>query len=411
MRIVGLETLRIEEFSNLVWVQIHTDEGLVGLGETFRNADAVVAYIHETIAPYLIGKDPLNRAALSYGMTHEMGNRFMGFPTRSIETRGNSAVDIALWDLWGQALGQPIHALLGGKQSERIRIYNTCANSAYNNVARHAVNQQIVTRDHPPPSVIGRHEDLLLQVHEPARLACELLESGISAMKIWPFDVIAMRNRGLDISPGELREALWPIEQIRSAVGDRMDIMIEFHGLWKLPAALEIAGALKDYGIYWNEDPIALDNLSDLAEFRRVSGTRVAASENLGTVAWYREALPRQCIDVATFDMAWVGGLTEGVRIMTLTQAFDRMIAPHDCTGPVTLICNTHLLAHAANGLIAETVRSHLEGFYRAVMSDLPKVESGFISPLDGPGLGASLNSDALARSDLIRRASGQCVH
>ena len=78
----------------------------------------------------------------------------------------------------------------------------------------------------PAPASIGRHEDLLLQVYEPAQLAHELLEEGITAMKIWPFDVFALRNEGQDITAAELSKALWPIDQIRTAVGDQMDIMI-----------------------------------------------------------------------------------------------------------------------------------------------------------------------------------------
>jgi len=409
MKITGLETVVVAEFSNLVWVRLHTDEGLIGLGETFRNPEAVVAYIHETCAPYLIGRDVKERSAISHALTHEVGNHFSGFPTRSIEVRGNSAIDLALWDLWGQALGQPIHALLGGKIRDRIPVYNTCAGGTYNRLARPERNVLSHSRDQSPPAKIGCNEDLLMQVYEPARLARELFEAEIQAMKIWPFDAAAQRNRGLTISPGELKQALWPLEQIRREVGDEMQIMIEFHGLWRLPAALEIAHALVDFGVYWSEDPIALDNLSDLAEYRRRSGLRVAASENLGTAAWFREVLPSGSVDFATFDMAWVGGLSEGVRVAHLCDAFDRPIAPHDCTGPVTLICNTHLLAHAPNGLMAETVRAYIDGFYKDVMTELPRVQGGFIHTLDGPGLGAALNGDLLARSDAVRRCTGKC--
>ncbi|MCO6389576.1 hypothetical protein GTW25_00840 [Aliihoeflea aestuarii] len=410
MKIIGLETVQVEEFSNIVWVRLHTDEGLVGLGETFRNPLAVIAYLHETCAPYLLGKNPIDRTAISRALRDEVGNNFKGFPTRSVEIRGNSAVDIALWDLCGKAAGQPIHTLLGGRSREKIRMYNTCANSEYNNKVRAGYNQQIFSRDEPPPARIGRHEDLLLQVYEPARLAQELLDEGISAMKIWPFDVFARRNGGMHITPQQIREGLWPIEQIRNAVGDRMEIMIEYHGLWKAPPAIEIANALSDYGITWHEDPIALDNFSDLAEFRRQSGARVAASENLGTTQWFREAFTRGIVDVATFDVTWTGGLSEAQRVTHLADTFDRPIAPHDCTGPVTLLANLHLLAHAPNGLIAETVRSHLDGFYRTAMTDIPKVENGYIAPLAGPGLGAEFDPEFLKRSDILRRVSGVCA-
>ncbi|MFS4438175.1 mandelate racemase/muconate lactonizing enzyme family protein [Paracoccaceae bacterium GXU_MW_L88] len=408
MNIIGVETLQLEEFDNFVWVRLHTDEGLIGLGETFRNAAAVIAYIHETCAPHLLGQDPMDRTRISHALRHDIGNRFNGFPTRSIEIRGNSAIDIALWDLWGQALGAPITTLLGGRFHDRLRVYNTCANSGYNGKARAGYDTQIFSRKDPAPASISRQEDLLMQVYEPARLAQELLDEGITAMKIWPFDHAARETRGQWISAAEMTDALWVLEEIRNQVGDRMDVMMEYHGLWSLPPAKEIARATEAYGIFWQEDPIKLDNFDDLRRYKEASTTRLAGSENLGTLPWYREMFARGAIDVANFDQSWVGGLTEGQRVAHLAMAYDRTISPHDCTGPVTLLANLQLMAAMPNALIVETVRSHLEGFYREVMTDMPAVTDGHIAPPSGPGLGAALNSDVLARSDLRRTISGK---
>lgn len=135
MKITRLETIRVGGFSNLLLVRLKTDAGLVGLGETYRNVGAIETYLHETCAPYLIGKDPRNREALFQGMARHMGNHNQGFPTRSVEMRGNSAVDIALWDLCGQAAGVPIYQILGGMTQKKTRIYNTCAGGNYNNQA------------------------------------------------------------------------------------------------------------------------------------------------------------------------------------------------------------------------------------------------------------------------------------
>jgi galactonate dehydratase len=408
MKIIGVETVQVGEYGNLVWVQLYTDEGLVGLGETIRNPEATVAYIHETCAPHLIGKSALCREARMRELATKVGNHFNGFPTRSVEVRGNSAIDIALWDLDGKQLGVPLYRLLGGRTRECVRIYNTCAGGSYNNKRRQNYNTDLVSRDTPPPAAIGPYEDLLLQVYEPARLARELLDEGITAMKIWPFDVFALRNDGADISADELRKALWPIEQIRAAVGDRIDILIEYHGLWRLPAALKIADALREHDIYWHEEPIWMQNFDDLARYRERVRGRVAGSENLGTVPWYREVFVRGAVDVAHFDMGWIGGVSEGQRIAHLAAAFDRCIAPHDCTGPVTLIANVHMLVAVPNGLIAETVRSHTRGFYRKIVNDMPVIESGFIYPLERPGLGTELSPELLARSDTRGRLTGE---
>ncbi|MEM7537825.1 MAG: mandelate racemase/muconate lactonizing enzyme family protein, partial [Chloroflexota bacterium] len=118
MKVTAIETIRVEEFPNLLWVHVHTDEGLIGLGETFYGPGAAEAHIHETIAPYLLGQDPL---LIDRHQAHLVG--YVGFVGSSAEMRGRSAIDIALWDLWGQATNQPIHQLLGGAVRDEIRVY------------------------------------------------------------------------------------------------------------------------------------------------------------------------------------------------------------------------------------------------------------------------------------------------
>ena len=108
MKVTRVETLRLKEFANLCWVLIHTDEGITGLGETFMGAAAVEAYIHETVAPYLLGKNPLQ---IDLHWRELYG--YLGFRSSGVEMRGNSATDIALWDLWGKATNQPVYQLLG----------------------------------------------------------------------------------------------------------------------------------------------------------------------------------------------------------------------------------------------------------------------------------------------------------
>jgi L-alanine-DL-glutamate epimerase-like enolase superfamily enzyme len=126
VKVTSLETIRLREYPNLIWVQVHTDEGLIGLGETFFGAQAVEAYVHESVAPYLLGQDPLR---IDRHSRHLIG--YVGFRGTGVETRGNSAIDIALWDLLGQASGQPIYQLLGGLTREKVRLYNTCAGYRY----------------------------------------------------------------------------------------------------------------------------------------------------------------------------------------------------------------------------------------------------------------------------------------
>jgi galactonate dehydratase len=118
-----------------LFVQVHTDEELVGLGETFFGAQAVEVYIHETASPYLLGKDPLH---LDRHAKELCG--YLGYKSSGAETRGNSAIDVALWDLFGKVSDQPVYQLLGGPSRERIRTYNTCAGYRY---VRDAPRQEV----------------------------------------------------------------------------------------------------------------------------------------------------------------------------------------------------------------------------------------------------------------------------
>lgn len=401
MKITALETLQVAEYGNLVWVRLETDEGLVGLGETFRNAEATVAYIHETCAPYLLGQDPRDVERHQQALMQTVGNRFAGYPTRSVECRGNSAVDIAMWDLLGQSLGVPLWRLLGGLSRERIRIYNTCASADYNAIARAAQNSKQHEHGEVAQREFTEFQDLEWQMAAPAELAESLLAEGITGMKIWPFDAIATRNNGHHISLEELRTGVRIVEKIREVVGDRIDIMMEYHGLWRLPQICQIARALDDLDVYWHEDPVPMHRFADLERFKAATTSRVCGSENLGTKFWYAEAFERGCIDVAHFDLCWIGGLTEGRKIAALAETFERPIAPHDCVGPVTLIASSHLTLSAPNALIQETVRAFYRGYYRDLVTELPHIEDGYLYPMQGAGLGTELLADRFSRDDV----------
>jgi galactonate dehydratase len=399
MRITAIETVQVEEFSNMLWVRVHTDEGLVGLGETFRNPVATAAYVHETCAPWLLGKDPLQIERHAHTLRHRVGNHFEGFPSRSVEIRGNSAIDLALWDIFGKASGLPLHQLLGGLSRERIRIYNTCASVAYNAQARADANSKLIPPD-MERSAAAALDDLEAQHLAPGELARSLLEDGITAMKIWPFDAYALESNGHHVAPADLRRGAAVIEAVWDAVGEAVDIMLEFHALWHLPAALQIADRLSEHDIYWYEDPI------DLQRYREGVIGRVTGSENLGSRTWYREAFQRGAIDVAHFDIGWIGGLTEGRKVAALAEAFDRPIAPHDCTGPVQLCANVHMLMAAPNALVLETVRAHYRGYYQQIVTALPRIEHGFAYPMEGPGIGTELQPELLGRTDATIRRS-----
>jgi len=397
MKITAVETLRLGEFANIIWILIRTDEGISGLGETFMGAAAVEAYIHETVAPKLIGRDALQIEAINRDLIGYLGWRGAG-----VETRGNSAIDIALWDIFGKALGVPVSIALGGKSRDTVRTYNTCAGYRYVRDAR----AQAVENWGLGPQKSGPYEDLDAFLNSADDLAHSLLEQGITGMKIWPFDIAAERTHGLDISPRELREALLPFEKIRKAVGDKMDIMVEFHSLWQLPAAQRIARALTEYDTYWHEDPVRMDSLETLKAYAPHSRAMICASETLAYPHAFRDYLATGVAGVAMLDLSWCGGLSEARKIAGMAEAHHVPVAPHDCTGPVVFMASCQFSLHARNTLIQESVRAFYTGWYTELVTNLPKVENGQISLDDTPGLGVELLPHIFTRKDAIHKLS-----
>lgn len=400
MKITKVETVRLGEFPNIIWVRVHTDEGLVGLGETFMGARAVEAYIHEWAAPKLLGQDPL---AIEARNRELMG--YLGWRGSGVETRGNSAIDIALWDLFGKAANMPLYTALGGKSRDAIRVYNTCAGYQY---IRSSVNQNTSNwgiGDQKKANA-GPYEDLEGFLHRADEVAESLLSEGITAMKIWPFDPAAEKSDGQYISNGDLDLALEPFRKIRDAIGNKMDIMVEFHSLWRLPMARKIARELKPFKTFWHEDAIRMDSLDLLKQYAMDCEALICASETLSYKWGFKDYLQTGVAGVAMLDLSWCGGLTEARKIAAMADAWQLPVAPHDCTGPVVWAASTHLSLHAPNALVQESVRAFYSGWYKELVTELPQVRNGMISLNGKPGLGLELLPDLHLRADAVVRNS-----
>jgi L-alanine-DL-glutamate epimerase-like enolase superfamily enzyme len=400
MKITAIDTILVGEFPNVVYVQVKTDEGIVGLGESFFGAKSTEAWIHESAAPYLLGKDPLQIESHWRNLSG-----FIGFGGSGAENRGRAMIDFALWDVLGKVCGQPLYQLLGGASNERVRVYNTCAGYTYVRAAAPGggvpVSNWGVGGSEPGP-----YEDLKAFMNDAGALAQSLLDEGITGMKIWPFDPFAEASGGTHISSSELKKGLEPFKKIREAVDDRIEIMVELHGLWNLPTAIRIAHALEDFEPTWFEDPIRMDNLDALAQFARSTRVPTTASETLGTRWAFRELLEKQAVGIVMFDPVWVGGISEAKKVAAMAEAYKLPIAPHDCTGPVSFAVAVHLSANATNTFVQEVVRAFYTGWYQELVTDVPEVRDGYVCPLTGPGIGTALLPDVLSRADAHVRTS-----
>jgi L-alanine-DL-glutamate epimerase-like enolase superfamily enzyme len=402
VKITRIETIETPTYPNLLWVQVHTDEGLIGLGETFFGPAATAGYIHQVAAPYLLGKDPREVERHHHTLGQGTMQRAMG-----AEGRGLSALDIALWDLFGQSVGLPIYRCLGGPVRDQIRIYNTCAGYGYNIHKRSNPGRRWADSwgmgDHEGP-----YEDLVKWQREgrAGELAQELLAMGITAMKIWPFDEFAAESNGQHITPWQLEKGLAPFRQIRETVGMQMEIAVELHSLWTLPSAIQIAEALEEIKPLWYEDPICMDNPDALAAFASSTRVPTTASETLTSTFAFRQLLERNAVGIVMFDPVWVGGITEARKVSALAAAYHRPVAPHDCTGPVAYAVGTHLCLGTPNAMIQEGVRAFYHGWYEDVLTELPTITKGYVAAPAGPGLGTALQPGFTERPDMLVRAS-----
>jgi len=376
---------------NNLWVQIHTDKGLVGLGETYYLPRAVAAIIHDIYAPLLIGRDArdienhwANMAALA---------NFCG--SNGAEMRAISAIDVALWDLAGQNAGEPIYNMLGGRSRDRIPIYNTCVG-------------------------YGKYDDLNAWLKGRAgELAQSLLAEGVTAMKIWPFDQFgptlsgpvdtrkpmviwgaetAAGPLGHGISNDDLAAGLKIVADIRAAVGTKMAIAIEGHARWDLPSATKIARALEPYDILWLEEIMPPDNVETYVRLKQATTIPLCQSERVFTRFGFRPWIEKGAADIIMPDLSWGGGLTEGRKIAAMADTYMLPVTCHDTIGPVALWAATHLMLHIPNGLILETVRGYIDGWYDDVVTDRIEVRDGHLHLPDRPGLGTRLRADLLAR-------------
>lgn len=370
MKITKVETIRYPRGVQVhagaidwLWVRVHTDEGLVGLGETYPCAAPEAAAVHQCFAPRMMGRNPLEIDRLWADLF--LAVSYHGWA--GAEMRALSAIDIALWDLAGKALRAPVYQLLGGTARERILIYNTC----YDRV------------------------DFLT---EPVRLARELKASGISAMKIWPFDRAGLASRGNRITAAEMREGMEPLRLIKEEFGDSMDVAMEFHGYWNLPCAIQIAQALEPLRPMWLEEMLPQDNLSAYRELARATRLPLTVSERLMTRWGFREVIENRAARYIMPDLCWCGGFSEARKIAALAETYYLPIAPHNCGGPVLHAASAHFAAWCPNLFLLETVRRHYLEEYEGFVTHTVKPVDGTLPLPPGPGLGVELSEAAWGR-------------
>jgi len=357
LKITGLKTFLVAPTVSPgagIFVKVATNQGLVGLGLATQSSKEVstAAAINE-FAPVLIGRDPTRIEAIWEDLYE--GPRWRGGPL----TAALSAVDIALWDILGQALGQPIYKLLGGPIRDRVRVYGGSGGTTVESWAKTKAD-------------------------------------GYTASRVqWP--------------RGSITEMIEYTRAMRRAAGPTHEIAI--HGAGRLPTseALQYLRGVEECNLLWVEEPIQMDDIEDWVHLRSHTTTPIATGERLTTKFAFNPYLSRHLIDFAQPDLCACGGITEARKIAAIAEANRIRLAPHGPHGPAGALANFHFDAATANFYIQET-RVYTGQFDMDLHEGLvPIVKDGYCELPDRPGLGTVLNEAVSATRPYqpINRGSG----
>lgn len=372
--------LRIHDVSpNWTWVVLHTDQGITGIGESYPTQDAHLGALKE-LAPLLLGKDPTNIERLWQDVFYRISYQ----PWGGAEWRMLTAVNIAQWDILGKAAGMPVYKLLGGKAQEKLRVYNTMNGWP----------------------IYGMRD------HDPEKVTEFLLKRGIKAVKIYPYDrgpVNAFaRHGGTFITQAELKQSLDPIQRIRKAAGDEMEIALDLSSKWNLPCTLQIARSLEPYGILYLEDPMLPDNLEAYATLARETSIPVCISERLASRFRFREMFQLRAVDVAMYDLTWCGGISEAKKISDMADTYKIPTSPHTGGGPILWFSSIHTATSLTNFYIMESVFHLYNDLYPHFIKDVPVPVNGAVTAPERPGLGVELRDEPFRSGDAQRETIAQ---
>jgi galactonate dehydratase len=355
------------------WIRVHTDNGLIGIGETYPRNSVEAEAIHSYIAPALLGNDPRDLERI----WRQLYQRFDFEVAGGTETRVLSAMDLALWDLLGKSLNTPVYRLLGGLSNPRVRLYNTCFPYKYD--------------------FLKEPEKIMQEVRD---------QHGIKAIKIWPFDNAARRNQGQFVTQADLEEGLAPVRKLREAFGNDIEILLEFHAFWNLPAAIRIAKALEPYQPMWLEDMLMTGHFRQYRQLAESTSLPLTIGERMAGKMNFESLMESRAAKFIMFDVCWCGGLSEARKITSMADAYQLPFAPHTAGGPLLFYASTHLSAATPNLWIQESCQRFYESDWPTMLVNPLLPKDGHVSPPELPGLGMEVKPEVWKHKAVVRRES-----
>jgi galactonate dehydratase len=376
MKISDVKVYLAKEWRTFLFVVVETDEGISGLGEAgITGRELAVQGAIEHFKPLLIGQDPF-RSEYIWQMLFRGGF----FPAQRILTAAIAAIDIALWDIKGKALGVPVYELLGGRARDKVLTYN----------------------------------------HNRGETVEELVEScQRSVAEGWKVLRWGLAHHGgntIEPRPAVLR-AIQEAQAIREAVGDGIEIAIDVHTRLNLADALWLCQELESSRPYFVEDPLRVENAQSYRNLRSRTNVPLAVGEQYSSKWEFKQIIEEELTDYARVDLCVCGGITEAKKIAGWCETHYIDLAVHNPIGPVATAAFLHLCLSCPNFAVQELPRRPGESLPEAVLNQ-PEWENGYLLPPTKPGLGVELDMEALKRHPFepvelphLRRADGSVAN
>jgi galactonate dehydratase len=359
MKITGLETfLTNSGLRNYLFLRLTTDAGITGLGEASLEwqEKTVETLLHEWVVDRILGADPFAVEDLAAAMIRD---QYQGGATVMTAISG---VEIACWDLVGKALGKPLYQVLGGRCHDRLPSY---ANGWYGGARTPA---------------------------EYAEKAAAAVKLGYTGLKFDPFGT-AWKT----LTPREEDAAEALVAAVRDAVGDAVDLMVEFHGRLDVPTAIAMGRRFAKHRPAWYEEPVTPNSLDQLKEVKDAMAIPVAAGERLYTMEDFQRLVSLDAADIVQMDPAHCGGLGVARKIASMAAARGKTVSPHCSIGPVALRAAVHLDWATPNARVQECFAQFDVPWRRDYVFDRESWRSGEFPLPEGPGLGLELDTRVCA--------------
>lgn len=366
MKVTKVRTHLVDSgFKTLVFVEVETDEGIIGIGEaTIGNKPQTAVAVVEELGQYLIGQDPRR---IEY---HWQAMRINAFSGGTVIDTGISSLEIAMWDILGKSLNAPVYQLLGGACRDRIRVY---------------ASGWWPMDDARPETIATR--------------AAELVESGFTALKL----VCHGPYGSHVVGPSVLRDAVAQVRAVRKAVGEDVEILIDMHGRMQPEDAVYFAKAVEEFRPGWLEEPVLPGDLDALKMVQASTSTAIATGERLHTKYEFHDLIAHRACGIIQPDVLHAGGILETKKIAAMAEARYMTIAPHNAAGPVATAASMHLAACTPNCLILELWDPFLP-WPQDLIKQPVKLENGYLPLPKGPGLGVELNHAGMSKHPAKQR-------